>query len=131
MSSISPKLPLQRDFIDGYASNKTLKDSIQQNFKCLMLTSPGERMMDPAFGVGLRRFLFEQSGTDLSSKIIERIHKQTKKYLPFIKILNVKTRTAGDSEAQSSSSAATLGIQITYSIIPLQIQDTLEMGINT
>ena len=33
MSSISPKLPLQRDFIDGYASNKTLKDSIQQNFK--------------------------------------------------------------------------------------------------
>ena len=131
MSSISPKLPLQRDFIDGYASNKTLRDSIQQNFKCLMLTSPGERMMDPDFGVGLRRFLFEQSGTGLSSKLTERIHKQTNKYLPFIKILNVETRSDGDSEAQSTSSAATLRVQIVYSIIPLQIQDTLEIGINT
>lgn len=130
MSSISPKLPLYRDSTDGYGSNKTLKDSIQQNFKCLMLTAPGERMMDPDFGVGLRRHLFEQSGTDLSNKIKERIRKQTKKYLPFIKILNIRVLSDGDSEAQSSTSAYSLRVQIVYNITPLQIQDTLQIGIN-
>ena len=130
MSSISPKLQLYRDSIDGYGSNKTLKDSIQQNFKCLMLTSPGERMMDPDFGVGLKRYLFEQGGTDLSNKIIQRIKRQTRKYLPFIKIVDVAVRSSGDAEAQSSSSAATLIVRIVYSITPLQIEDSLEIGIN-
>ena len=60
MDGIGPALPLQRDnkfgtysLIDDYAKE------IKQNFKNLLLTSPGERMMIPDFGVGLRSYLFE------------------------------------------------------------------------
>ena len=59
-SGISPKLPLIPDDVDGpYGLNKTLTESIKQNFRNLMLTIPGERIMIPDFGVGLPRYLFE------------------------------------------------------------------------
>ena len=61
MAGISPKLPLTRDKQDGYALNKTELDSIKQNVKMVVLTSPGERVMDPSFGVGIRKYLFETS----------------------------------------------------------------------
>ena len=58
MSGISPKLPLYIDPVDGIALNKTLKQMTRQNLKMIILTSPGERIMYPKFGVGLRRYLF-------------------------------------------------------------------------
>ena len=61
MAGLSPKLPMRRSFQDGYLMNQTLKEVIQQNLKGLLLTSPGERVKDPLFGVGLRDFLFEQN----------------------------------------------------------------------
>jgi len=130
MPGISPKLPLHRDSVDGYGTNKTLKDSIKQNFKCLMLTIPGERMMEPDFGVGLRRFLFEPADASLKNKITKEVIAQTKKYLPFIKIINVIIRAAGESESQSSTSAVNLRVTIVYDIIPLHLKDTLQIGIN-
>ena len=62
---LSPKLPLQLDSMMGsYALNKTDKGVIKQNFKNLLLTNPGERIMDVRFGVGLSRFLFENRSED-------------------------------------------------------------------
>ena len=76
MSGISPKLPLSRDFEDGYSLNKTLKDVARQNLKMLILTAPGERIMIPDFGVGLRNYLFENATEeglyDLKNRIIEQ-----------------------------------------------------------
>ena len=59
---ISVQLPLSLDVNDGaYTLNKDIKQSVKQNFKNLILTAPGERIMDPAFGVGIRNYLFENS----------------------------------------------------------------------
>ena len=42
MAGISVKLPLFVSEFDGpYALNKTLKDTVKQNFKMLLLTIPG------------------------------------------------------------------------------------------
>jgi phage baseplate assembly protein W len=58
MSGISPKLPLANNKVDGaYELNKTIKQSVNQNLKNLILTNPGERIMDPLFGVGLSQIL--------------------------------------------------------------------------
>jgi phage baseplate assembly protein W len=54
MSSLGVKLPLARDASDGYGMIKSFKTMIRQNFKMLLLTSPGERIMEPNFGVGLK-----------------------------------------------------------------------------
>ena len=51
-----------------------------------MLTVPGERVMDINFGVGLRKYLFEQNTPFLTSQIALDIKQQTEKYLPFISI---------------------------------------------
>ena len=58
----------------------------KQNLKNLILTSPGERMMDPLFGVGIRRFLFENRTDVLTKTIKNTIANQAKKYMPFITI---------------------------------------------
>ena len=58
MPGIAPKLPLQLDEVDGYRLTKTIKETVQQNLKMIVLTSPGERIMNPDFGVGLRNYLF-------------------------------------------------------------------------
>ena len=60
MEGIGAKLPLERDSEFGfYNLNTEFADEIKQNFKNLLLTCPGERVMIPQFGVGLRNFLFE------------------------------------------------------------------------
>ena len=59
MSALGPKLPLFRDHTNGsYSLIYSLAEEIKQNFKNLLLTCPGERMMNPDFGVGVRNFLF-------------------------------------------------------------------------
>lgn len=88
-NSISPKLPLTRDNTNGFTMNTVLKDSIKQNVKTLFLTSPGERVYDPEFGIGLRKFLFEQPEPKLSDEIKGRISDQVKEYLPFISIVDI------------------------------------------
>ena len=56
----SLKLPLLHDSVDGYYKlNKTLSEVVRQNIKMIVLTTPGERMMNPDFGVGARNYLFE------------------------------------------------------------------------
>jgi len=65
MAGISVKLPLSRDPESGYKLNKTLKQVARQNLKMLVLTAPGERIMIPEFGVGLRNYLFENITTEV------------------------------------------------------------------
>jgi phage baseplate assembly protein W len=119
MYGISPKLPLLVDDLDGhYGLTKTLKEAIKQNFKNLMLTSPGERVMDKDFGVGLRHYLFENFTMELGDRIEFNIYQQTKKYLSFIKITHVDIKQAEDA-------LSTLNIRIEYTIPKLGTNDVL------
>jgi len=75
---ISIKLPLNKSF----NLNKTSAAKITQNLKMVLLTSPGERVALPNFGVGLRRFLFEQLIPQTLTNIKSRIEQQAKRYVP-------------------------------------------------
>ncbi len=114
MAGLSPKLPVTQDPEDGFALNKTFKQMIQQNFKNLMLTSPGERVMDPNFGVGLRQFLFEQIDAFVFSRIEERIRRQVSIYMPFIEIARIAFNTFDDQEIANA-----LEVRVEYIITPL------------
>ena len=126
MPGLSPKLPLQRDQIDGfYALNKTHVELVKQNFRMLLLTSPGERMMDPDFGVGMRTFLFEQDAQILQDQIVSKINEQVKIYLPFIRVeeVNFFASSAGELDYNPN----TLSVVIKYEIIPLKKSYSLEI----
>ena len=68
---IEQKIPLQindetgRYEFDGVTD---LSKIVDQNIKMTLLTSPGERMMSPAVGVGLRQYLLENNTTITRSK---------------------------------------------------------------
>jgi phage baseplate assembly protein W len=123
MPGIAPKLPLQTSSIDGYALTKTLKETMKQNFKMLVLTSPGERMMDPDYGVGLRNYLFEQSVTTTHSSLTSAIHNQAQIYMPFLSINNVSF--------PESENPHVLNVSILYSIPNINVRDVLELNIAT
>jgi len=98
MSNYSPVLPLQLDPTNGFQNNQTIIAVVMQNLKMLVLTSPGERVMDPNFGVGMRRFLFEQNNIEAHSQISVRIRRQVLDYMPFVEIVDIKFGTEQDNE---------------------------------
>lgn len=99
MEGYSPKLPLTKDANDGlYALNKTALESIKQDLKMLVLTNPGERMMDPNYGVGLRRILFEQNTPEVGRIISQSINKQVSIYMNFINVYDIQVFTPEGNE---------------------------------
>ena len=57
--AFGPKVKLTRNASTGFAMVETIEELIRQNLTTLILTSPGERVMTPNYGVGLNQFLFE------------------------------------------------------------------------
>jgi len=122
MSSLGVKLPLTRDSGDGFAMIKSIKGMLKQNFKMLLFTIPGERVMEPDFGVGLKTYLFSNVSEDIQSQISYKIREQVQMYLPIISVNNIQF-------GLSSIETNTLSMRITYTIPTLGLQDLLEFTI--
>ena len=98
MAYFAPKLPLTRNPTSGYEMLENLKDVVKQNFKMLILTIPGERIMNPNFGVGLYKYLFEQIPSEtLQETIRGDILSQCSTYLPYISIRDISFETSDNS----------------------------------
>ena len=124
-SGWGPKLPLLADDEDGvYALHKKVSDEVQENFKTLLLTNPGERVMDSNFGVGIRRYLFEQNVQPTWGDINERIRSQTKTYLPAIRINKIDFITAENTRDVDDNY---LGLRIDFTIVPLKVRSLFEL----
>jgi hypothetical protein len=88
----------------------------------LLLTNPGERVMDPDFGVGMNRFLFSNFDQTTFNLIESRIGDQVAAYMPAIRILEIQFDA---SEADSNKLLA----RITYSVPGLNTKDLLQFTI--
>ena len=115
MKCIAPRVPFSKGD-DGYDMIETYKEMVHQNLKSVLLTSPGERIMDPEFGVGLRNYLFEMNNESTYDDISGKINEQVEKYLPFIEITSI---TFDDDEANA------LFMMVEYNILPLGIDDVV------
>lgn len=124
---LSPKLPMSLHPSDGYRLNKTYKEMVKQNMKMLILTCPGERMMDPLFGVGLRNYLFDQNTPMTWGNIEGRINIQVSKYMPFVEVLEVNFSSGDDNPHYGAN---TLAIDLVYKIKPLDTIDSLNLALN-
>ncbi|MCG8576726.1 MAG: GPW/gp25 family protein [Flavobacteriales bacterium] len=126
MPGYSPKYPLTVNSVDGYYTmNKTVFDAIRQNFKNLLLTNPGERIMIPEYGVGISKYLFEnlESGFDVS--LTTEIEYQLGKYLPQVSLVDVTVLT---SEDRNDISINGVYIKITYFISSFGVTDNITIG---
>ncbi len=111
MSALGPKLPLFRDQTNGsYSLIYSLAEEIKQNFKNLLLTSPGERMMNPDFGVGIRNFLFLPR-QQITTELRQRIVGQVTKYMPFIQIKKIQFNRGIDSSRADDLNVLSISIE--------------------
>jgi phage baseplate assembly protein W len=137
MAGISPKLPLRRDSVDGYDLIKNYVDMVRQNLKNLVLTNPGERMMDPSFGIGLKTYLFENNSPGLYGQIAAKVQRQVGQYMPFLNVDNIEFT---DSEGTFSTVNGftpredplnqefnTVQVRMFITIKPLRRRTTLDM----
>jgi phage baseplate assembly protein W len=121
-NGLTPSFPFQIDTQDSdYVLIVRTSDLVRQNLTNLVLTSPGERMMDPNFGVGIKRYLFENRTNATLSAIKNSISAQVRKYMPFVSIDNVFFGT-------SDENPNFLGITISYTIVPTSTSDFLRLN---
>lgn len=89
MSSLGLKTPITKDSGDGFTMLKTLPQVVRQNLKMLILTNPGERVMDPNFGVGIKKYLFSNFSESVPGQIKAKIKEQASIYMPGLIIQNI------------------------------------------
>ena len=76
--------------------------------------------MDPDFGVGIHRLLFENESSQAIAIFKERLYDQVSRYLSFIKIITVDTSMVNN----------TLQISIEYYISSLGVNDALSLNVD-
>ena len=88
----------------------------------LLLTSPGERIMEPAYGIGLRQYLFSNFDQSTFNVIEARIREQAQVFLPVIAVQEITFDL-------SNADANTMHAVIKYAIPSLNVQELLEFTI--
>ena len=119
---LDAKLPLIKDATFGfYGLTTTIKENTMQKVKMLMLTAPGERMMLPEYGVGLRNYLFENAP---EMDIVNAINEQVDAFLPEIKIVLLKVKRG---DAAHTGQRNNLFVELTYLIKSINLKDVLKL----
>lgn len=104
MAGYSARLPLTLDPREGYAALTTIKDVALQNLKMILYTEPGERVWDINFGVGLKKYLFEQSTSTTFFNLEKRIVQQVSTYAPYINIIRLSIDAVDENNEVVESS---------------------------
>ena len=103
--AIGVKLPFNSPYV--FESTFITKEQVKFNLINLLLTVPGEKILNPTFGVGLRTYLFEPNiNEDILRDIIQQ---QVNNNIPYVTINNI--------QFQKDPSENTLFITIDYSLI--------------
>jgi uncharacterized protein len=124
--TLAPQLPLSVDSVFGYSMLETVRQTVQQNLKCLVLTARGERVMDPEFGVGIKKYLFENQGSETKTEIKINIRQQVAKYMPYIEIKQADVFYG--SEISEDSNPNRINVSITYLVQSVGIGDILNLA---
>ena len=72
-----------------FKSTFTTKDQIKSNLVNLLLTSTGERIMNPTFGTFLKRFLFEGITDSNLESLKDNLLNSISIYIPDITVTNI------------------------------------------
>lgn len=111
MTLYGPKWPLKSGNADTFEMYNSVEQQIGFYLKNLLLTSPGENISDPSYGVGIRRFIFEQNLDFARSAIESAISSQISIFLPYLDLVEIETIASSEDVDNNS-----MTIRITYGI---------------
>jgi len=92
---------------DGEIATVADNDDIRQSIRLILATEPGERVMRPDFGAGLRGLVFEPVNVSLTSLVQHRVEQALNQWEPRI---NVQSVTVNPDEAASGR----LKVEVSY-----------------
>jgi phage baseplate assembly protein W len=108
------EFPIKRS---GFISIITDYNSINANLRLLLMTEPGERWMEPDFGVRLRDILFEPFSPFLESEAIERISRAIERFDNTIVLAPPGVLvTPTDSEQEQSNQSSYIIVSFKYAL---------------
>ena len=96
-----------------------IQSLVEFNLKNIILTEKGERLFFPNFGVGIRRYLFEQSTSIGFEGLRSEVISQIKTYAPYAII----------DDLQFNMFENTLSIRLAYSVKKIDVSDILVLDI--
>ena len=116
----APKLPLNvvNGTLDSFTDSEIM-ELIKQNVKMVLLTNPGERIMIPEFGIGVKRYLFEMSNSPVFDELEFAVKTQLRRYIQSIDVLAVSAQPFGDEHK--------LFLSISYEVDFLKAKDQLDI----
>ena len=98
----------------------TTKEQVKSNLINLLLTSPGERLMNPNFGVGIRDLLFEQVID--KEQVKNRITDGAQVYIPEVDIQDVFIKRENN---ETTPEIHTVRISIYYRVLADNTTDAI------
>mgnify|MGYP001464280377 FL=1 len=108
-----------------FNSSYTTKEQVKSNLINLLLTSPGERLMNPTFGVGIRDLLFEQVID--KEQVKNRITDGAQLYIPEIDIEDVFIKRENN---ETTPEIHTVRISIYYKVLADRSTDAILLNFN-
>jgi phage baseplate assembly protein W len=72
-------------------------DAIKNSLRNIFTTIPGEKILNPEFGMDLRKYLFEPATIEVAERIRSEIYIQIGKFEPRVKLNNVQITVYEDA----------------------------------
>ena len=104
------RFPLDHSPEGFFYKTKTVLEQSKANLQNLLLTTPGERIMQPEFGSQLKFIVFEQ-GPDIPERIEEAIRTAADKFLSYINIENIFTTQQDNTVSVSIEFSVPLNLE--------------------
>jgi phage baseplate assembly protein W len=81
---------------------------VKSNLTHLLTTEKGNRLYHPAFGINLKKYLFETNDAITSSDIIQTLREGVRQFMPSVSITNLI--------ATSSNQGRSITVEINYDV---------------
>jgi phage baseplate assembly protein W len=125
MSIYGPQWPLSKGEKDLYKMNESRLEQARFEIKNLLLTSKGENLSDPNYGIGIRRYIFEMNNPSIRATINREIRIQMIRYMDNIKFISSDIQASADDIDSNS-----LRIFITFSELGKEQEERMEIVLN-
>ena len=103
-----------------FESSYTTQEAVISNLKNLLLTSKGERHMQPSFGTDIKSVLFENNTSDIRDILEETVQEDIEYWLPYVNLTNTKVSPTADMHSlnvQLSFFITTIGANVVINIL--------------
>jgi phage baseplate assembly protein W len=112
--------------LNGLTQNKfqwvTGNESVRDVLWNILLTSPGERLMRPEFGAGLKKFIHQPNNETTRRLIAEQAMKAIQRWEPRIQVMDLRVNT-------SAAALNEVTLRILYQIKQTGEQNSLQLGL--